>query len=96
VAGHETFVVASGAACVLLQVKARSMTHWRGSPCRLRAPAYSGHAGAGFVVVKHSPDTTFIKDSPGATRAGRVSAELSSFRQLIPATRRTFFERRYL
>lgn len=61
-AGHETFVVASGAACVLLQAKVRSMTHWRGSPGRLRAPAYSGHAGAGLVVVVTHPIT---RPAPG-------------------------------
>jgi hypothetical protein len=116
VAGHEAFVVTSGAACVLLHAKVRSMTQRRGSPGtqprgspgRLRASAYPGHADAGLVVVVTRPDhgararsvsaeqhtanpgqcrhrwlsATFIKDSPGATRAARVSAELVARRRL--------------
>jgi hypothetical protein len=56
--GHEAFVVASGAACVPLQAKVCSMTQRRKS-------GQSRH---------QQLSATFIKHSPGVTRADQVSA----------------------
>jgi hypothetical protein len=62
VASHEASLVTSGAACVPLQAKVRSMTQRRGNPGRLTRPAPGPYQRNNTTPILTMPSPAAIRD----------------------------------